>query len=310
MLHDHLNSRLLSMLKQHPLKEKRDFILGHAEPFVNIVVEEEENYETTGNSRIAGYPDLPPRLEWPSVDDDHYYTFIAQFNMSELPAEILDFFPKHGMLYFFLGSDDSASDIDHRIFYYDGDLSHLKKTFPPEGKEEISSGDRNFTGVKIFFEPGVTVKFDSDLGDYLSEHDEELYSKFYHHYDTIWGQYESFTEDHSLDAYFCRNGLQRLMYQYYRTEEQIREEAQNMREMGHECYAQELEEALPLLNQYKNNESFYQQQAEDWHQLFKLSSLDEACMCWWDVGFLQFYISKKDLEKRIFSNTYACIESS
>ncbi|MFS0558431.1 DUF1963 domain-containing protein [Brevibacillus sp. 179-C9.3 HS] len=261
------------------MKEYRNFILEHAEPFVNIVVEEEENYETIGNSRIAGYPDLPPGLVWPCVDDDHYYTFIAQFNMSELPAGTLDFFPKHGMLYFFLGLDEPASDVDHRIFYYDGEMSLLKKTLPPADKEEITSDDRNFTGVKISFEPGVTVKFDSELGNYLYEHDEELYDKLYRHHDTIWGQDEAFTHDHSMDAYFCRNGLQRLIYQYYRTEEQIREEAQKMQE-------------------------------QNWHQLFKLSSLDKARMCWWDVGYLQFYISKKDLEKRIFSNTYACIESS
>jgi uncharacterized protein YwqG len=111
------------MLEEHHVKEKKEYMLEHAEPFVKIIVEDEEDYFTTGNSRIAGYPDLPPGFEWPCEDDEHY-SFTAQFNLRELPADTLDLFPKHGMLYFFLGLDEPASDVDHRIFYYDGDMNY------------------------------------------------------------------------------------------------------------------------------------------------------------------------------------------
>lgn len=311
MLPEHLKNLLLSHLETHHLADKQEIILEHAEPCVEITVVEEEDYVQTGNSRIAGNPDLPPGFEWPCDEEDRYYTFIAQFNLSELPPETLDFFPTRGMLYFFLGLDEPASDVAHKTFYYDGELSLLKKTLPPEGKEEIASDERNFVGQKINFQPSVTLPVESEVCEHLYEHHIDLYDNLCSQSDTLWGQHKSYGGDSRLNAYLCRNGLNRLMYRYYKSEQQIREEAQQAREKGYAEYAQELEEeVLPLLRDYHQHLSYHQQQTQDWHLLFTLSSLDEAGMCWWDAGYVEFFIHKKDLEARNFSNTYACIATS
>ncbi|ALP36561.1 hypothetical protein ASL14_10690 [Paenibacillus sp. IHB B 3084] len=82
------------MLEEHLLDQDfKDAILQDAQDAIQFHVEHEENYEHVGNSRIAGYPDLPPTIEWPCNSDGEYYTFIAQINVSELPFSPYEGFP-------------------------------------------------------------------------------------------------------------------------------------------------------------------------------------------------------------------------
>ncbi len=248
MLPKELELELERIIGQHELEEISDLIYENAESCFEISLKKKENYERVGNSRIAGYPDLPSSIKWPCTENEHY-TFIAQINLSELSEDIVDYFPKQGMLYFFLGVDEPAYDISHKIFFFNGDLSELRKTLPPEGKEEVCLGYREFTSYQISFNTKICIPFESEVGEILVDKYEEAYHELCNSGDILWGQPETFSSNPKQDAYFCRNGLGKMMFNYYKSEEQIRKEAQEAKESGNTEYAQILQnEVLPLLN--------------------------------------------------------------
>lgn len=113
-----------------------------------------------GASKIGGYPDLPPSISIPefsgytgrSYNGDKIYQdrcsmqLIAQINLAEFAAYDRDKrLPEKGMLYFFWSGEDDyleylrengnlvfdGDDTEiHKVIYYDGDLSLLKRTKP------------------------------------------------------------------------------------------------------------------------------------------------------------------------------------
>lgn len=193
MLQPPLKDELTRILEGHSLDEElKEEIHQEAQAAIQFHVEHEENYEHIGNSRIAGYPDLPPSIEWPCDSDGEYYTFIAQINLGEMPFSPYEGLPHQGILYFFLGLDEPAYDIDHKIFYYNGDSSALKKTLPPTGKVEVCAENRGFTSYAISFQPIVTLRSEGELGDVLVDQYEELYELVCEQSDTVWGQHQSF----------------------------------------------------------------------------------------------------------------------
>lgn len=204
-----------------------------------------------------------------------------------------------------------ASDVEHKIFYFDGDLSKLKKTPPPEGKEECSAEYRGFTGCRITFQSGICVSASSEAEEVLMDEHEDVLELFQEHQDVLWGQPETFSGDPRQDAYFMRNGLDGLLYNFYKSEEDIKKEAQEARDRGSHEYAQTLEEkVLPQLTTYLKDKESHEARMRDWHLLLKISSIDDAGMCWWDAGYLEFLIDINDLKALNFSNTYADIVTS
>ena len=124
-----------------------------------------------GASKMGGYPDLPPGVEYPTMTgysvrqkrtDSIGETkptvamhLVLQLNCRELAesgADIDGLFPKTGMLYIFwsgeaddnhfnyyrknsgvyeLKVDDTSKENVNSIFWWDGDISQLKRTEPP-----------------------------------------------------------------------------------------------------------------------------------------------------------------------------------
>lgn len=101
MLPKSLQMELDNIIKEYGLEEIKAQLNKHAEASIELVLGEQENYEKIGNSRIAGYPDLPSSIEWPCDEDGEYWTFIAQINLSELPRNVVNELPQEGILYFF-----------------------------------------------------------------------------------------------------------------------------------------------------------------------------------------------------------------
>lgn len=115
-----------------------------------------------GASKMGGYPDLPPEIEYPTmsahtqqwrdVPAEHYeksaMQLVAQINLRQLTesgADVENLFLKTGMLYIFwsgelfnISEDDIISNVAEpdktkcfRVIYWDGDMSALKRTPPP-----------------------------------------------------------------------------------------------------------------------------------------------------------------------------------
>lgn len=80
-----------------------------------------------GSTKLGGTPDLPDSIKWPKE-----CSFIMQLNLQEIRPQMgFSFFqfkfPKTGILYFFADEEKSGEDM-RVVFYYNGDLSKLKRT--------------------------------------------------------------------------------------------------------------------------------------------------------------------------------------
>ena len=101
----------------------------------------------TGASKVGGFPDLPPEIEYPTMSaytetwligenkgkPRHYeksaMQLDAQINLYELAesgADVENLLPKTGMLYIFWNFE--FEECDYNFIYWDGDMSTLKRT--------------------------------------------------------------------------------------------------------------------------------------------------------------------------------------
>lgn len=173
-----------------PEKDLADYLyeLGETE-YADIVVSsrmnailierKESDSVPVGNSKIGGYPDLPPEISYPimsgfSEGDDHYaesaMQLAAQINLADIAAyDKDDLLPHTGMLYFFWSGEiidikqrDSLIPVQ-KVIYYNGDVSTLKRT-PPS----IPYYTKYFT--EVFEESAITFSCGTDyecLGNVL-----------------------------------------------------------------------------------------------------------------------------------------------
>ena len=132
-----------------------------------IYLEEDESENDCipiGVSKVGGFPDLPPEINFPTITGYTYHKpdgeieirdeipmhLVCQINLSELSesgADIDNLFPKSGMLYLFWSGEmfedffkpnsqwdvkvnDPSKTAIHKAFWWDGDFSVLKRTVP------------------------------------------------------------------------------------------------------------------------------------------------------------------------------------
>ncbi|WPK13642.1 YwqG family protein [Lysinibacillus louembei] len=292
-------------------QELTSLFLEHAKVAFRFELVGEETYEEVGNSRIAGQPDLPPSIEWPCTQEEEAYTFLAQINLNELPFLPSEDWPSTGMLYFFIGLDEPAYNIDHKVIYYNGDLTNLALTDLPEGVEEVNADEREFISHQVTWQPHLSLPDLGEDSDVLCAEYEELYTEVCDVSDALAGGLQSWAGETQLDAYLCRNGLEALLFNTYKIPERLEGEAQQALTDGRNQYADHLEKVvIPLLRQYKECEAQHEQAARNWQILFSLSSLNEVNMCWWDAGYLEFLIDIEDLKEGRFDNIYLNLATS
>lgn len=122
-----------------------------------------------GASKMGGFPDLPPNMEYPVMSgytmkwlkgqnagtteryEESAMQLVAQINLFELAeseADIEKLLPERGILYIFWSGEISPLESDDwteytldnpenkdyfKVIWWDGDMSKLKRTFPPCG---------------------------------------------------------------------------------------------------------------------------------------------------------------------------------
>ena len=114
------NERLLrSLIAKHRLQQVENAIVEQATECALLIRGQREDYAVVGNSRYGGVPDLPASIPWPHLLDG-YLNFLMQINLREIPSICGNTLPKSGMLYFFLASDDDASDVTAKVLFFGG----------------------------------------------------------------------------------------------------------------------------------------------------------------------------------------------
>jgi uncharacterized protein YwqG len=114
-----LGPRLRKAIKSAGLESCSKDLVRFARPCVAIVETDSKKDAPVGKSRIGGLPDLPPDVDWPEIEGE-LLSFILQINLKDVPGEVSGgLLPSKGLLSLFVGRNDSTSDVEHRVLFFD-----------------------------------------------------------------------------------------------------------------------------------------------------------------------------------------------
>lgn len=106
------------------LKKFEEYLRSTEKPSVEITFTQGETLPW--ESKCGGCPYLTGEADYPRDDEGRPMMFLAQINLDEMPP--LPYFPKHGLLQFYIGDDD----------YFGGD-SACRVIYIPEYKKDASA---------------------------------------------------------------------------------------------------------------------------------------------------------------------------
>ena len=274
-------------------------------------LKEKKDISVIGTTRQGGFPDLPESKNWP-VENGKAMSFLAQINLGELEPGFAPYLPTQGWLYFFMGEFQNWVSIPHRILYFDGPVSQLKQTSPPE---DSTPPEKIYKSYAISYLPGFTLygkELDIILDKYFSSGDypENIFDYFQGETGRVGGHPMSFQNYSEHNAYLALNSFDLLV-----------EYGISSKMMEHRILRQGLEEkepekvhflrteVYPVMDKYQKNFDFHKKEMQAVRPLFVLSS-DGDEMYWGDLGFLQFFIHEDDLAARRFDRTYCGVIST
>lgn len=254
-----------------------------------------------GSSRSGGLPDLPETLSWP-IHDGQAMAFLAQINFGELESDFVPYLPDSGWLYFFVSEPTVWHGIPHRVLYFDGPVEALQKTALPEDARTpfaiFSSNQYRFvTGFSLY-----STLFDKTFEGLSND---KLFGKavdlFQAECDRIGGFPMSFQPFSEFFAYLAFNRFD-LMLKYGTSEHyleyQIERKKMEETDPDHARFLRT--EVLSQIREYEKDRDHHKERMKELRTLLVVGS-DGDEMMWGDLGFLQFFIFKEDLEKRDFS---------
>ncbi|GAA0380773.1 YwqG family protein [Paenibacillus motobuensis] len=294
MLSENNKNRLERMVREHQFEHALGYLQESVRQGIRWSKKELEDYRESGASRIGGDPDLPMSLEWPLDSDGTPMTFLAQLRLSELTAQDeSSLLPKEGMLYFFVGVDEPAYNIEHKVLYLRDE--ELKEAYRRMAPEETSLEEK-FKGYKL--KARFTIE-PPNYGyvDYERVEDEE------HDYEQYEDLCFELTETDSDDL--------AVMFGYPATQHGDCEYEAALQMLTGAEYNYSVQDAMKQITKHlKGDVNKAEQEVCDTLLLLALDSDQEVGFCWWDAGELQFFIRKEDLLAGDFSHTYCSLYSS
>ena len=147
-----LEDRLQHDAEECGLAERWPRLRALARPCHAVELGPDADLDRLGASRLGGLPDLPAGMAWPERDGG-LLTFIGQINLGEVPR-LPTPLPENGILYFFLGVDEPASNIAHEVRFWNGPADQLRR---PEAPDESAFLNEDCT---VFRPAGVQLRAD------------------------------------------------------------------------------------------------------------------------------------------------------
>lgn len=268
------NTEFHAKLETHELSEA---LLKVAKLALTFEHTETDDYQTVGNTRFGGWPDLPESIPYPRFqaqdadgkEQSYAFEFLAQLNCKEL-APLQNFLPRDGILYFFLSHHEL---MQAKVIHWNGDLETLISGKLTELNDDdfFELPDAPYQGYQTKVTPEISLPF--SYASYVNTH--------------IFKGAEALLEP--------EDRLEAIGEQLELNPERGVHEVNSHVFTQHEC--PELQAALSKKGR-----------PEDWVVLLKVASAGE--FQWWDAGELFFVIHKSDLAKGDFSNIYVSLESS
>lgn len=240
-----------------------------------------------GASKMGGLPDLPDGIEWFRQERTNIpLSFVCQINFADTtPYDQASKLPDHGILYFFYDASMDMpwgfdpNDADGKVlYYYEGDLSNLKKANAPDDLEEAGS---LFAPSVMHFECAI------DFPDLESSAGEKLPLK----------------ED-DVDKYF------EILDGISEPDNKLLGHSNNIQG------GMELECELVSQKLYCGDPSGYiegrarglDKNTNRWNLLLQVDSNEDLGMMWGDAGRLYVWITDEDLEAKNFKAAWVILQ--
>lgn len=294
MLSANNQSKLEQIVCENQFEHIMDYLKESVRQGIRLSKKEIDTYTEICPSRIGGDPDLPDNEEWPLNSEGTPMTFLAQLRLSELvPHDVEALLPAKGMLYFFVGVDEPAYGIEHKVIYVSEDKLHEAKRYP---SPEVTTIEGQFTGYRVSarstLEPPNYGYVDYDIVE-DDEHDYEQY------------------EDLCFELNDNNSGDLAVMFGYPSTQHGDCEYEAALQLLTGQEYNYSTDSALEqITDHFKGDSDRAKQEVQDTLLLLALDSDQSVGFCWWDAGELQFFIRKEDLLAGNFTNTYCSLYSS
>lgn len=280
-----MNPELLEALRQrireHDLEAHEEAIIAQALPAVRLTLGSPSS-GAVGESRVGGVPDLPVGMAWPRNAAGEAYSFVLQINLADVPALAESPLPAKGLLHFFVGLDEPASDVDHLVLILDNE--DLAAAVQPDEAEFANDAYIGMPAHKLILEPFA------DVPRWATKDYEAL-------------TFDVMTEDENsgYDAIAKRKPREigQLLGHVATVGQDTREDAFVVREVNPE-----------FLYDYVEQAKLDMTQATRWRNLLRVDSIDELELMIWDAGFFNVLIKDIDFERLNFSRLYVAVETS
>ena len=270
-----LRKRLDDAIGAHGLSAMREAIARAAQPQIRLLAAEsdDEADPAVGASRLGGDPDLPAHLDWPLSRDGKHLLFIAQLDLSALPAWSGSPLPRTGWLWAFAGGEFPR---DAAILHWAGDVGQLRRRGMP-GEAVTVLGDEMDVPYDVvpLGRPRVAIDLPRDGDEYVAL--ERATGGENALRDGLSALLDEFAPDADRDAGAVVHLLDRMAF-------------------GGESPATEY--AV----------TYGKRVGDDWLSFMEV--FEAGSMNWSDSGSLIFLLRAAELSRGDFSNAYAIITSA
>ncbi|OZB95347.1 YwqG family protein [Paenibacillus sp. XY044] len=294
MISKNNENKLKQIVHEQQFEHALDYLMDTVRQGIRLSKNGVEDYRAAGCSRIGGDPDLPADVEWPFDSKGTPMTFLAQLRLRELvDHDEASLLPANGALYFFLGVDEPAYDIEHKVLYLQEEpLKDARRRPAPKA----TAIEDTFTGYRVSARSTMEPPNYGYVDYELVEDDEHDYE-----------QYEELCFE--LTGYNSSDVA--MLFGYPETQHGDCEYEAALKLLTGEKYNYSEAEAMKQITQHLNGDSDQaQQEIRDTLLLLALGSDDDVGFCWWDAGELQFFIRKEDMLAGNFNRTYCSLYSS
>ncbi|MFD3271146.1 YwqG family protein [Paenibacillus dendritiformis] len=281
-------------IKEYELEPAARHLMAVCRQGIRLDIGEPDDGASRGRSRVGGNPDLPPQAEWPRTADGEPMTFLAQLNLEQLAAcDSLKRLPAQGMLYFFVGIDEPAYDIEHRVIYA-ASADGLERR-APGGSTAL---DQEFDSFDALVRPTLEFPNYAYVDEDMVSFDDDSYERYLDFVMEMssageasenWGSMFGFAEgQHGDDEIEAACALI------------LRQE-----------YGYDPDQAMKALAaHYGGDAERARHEVDDMVMLLEIDSSDAVGFQWWDCGVLHFFIRGEDLRHGRFGRTYCSLYSS
>ncbi|KKO51051.1 YwqG family protein [Paenibacillus sp. DMB20] len=291
---EHNRIKLEQQLKEHGFEHALNYLMETTRQGVRCAKNGKADYTKPGRSRVGGDPDLPPTFAWPLTSDGKPMTFLVQLNMQDTAQrDANEWLPKTGMLSFFLGIDEPAYNIEHRVIWFDeSELLTVVRREPP--------GETALEETYAGFDLAERSSLEPPNYAYMDEDQVESENADYEDYEDLLFEIRDEGDDDIIQVFGYPTGQH----------DDAEYEAALYLLTG-EPYEYSMDKALTkIAAHFGGDKTKAKQEVADMLMLLELETDDDVGFCWWDAGVLHFFIRKEDLIAGRFDRTYCSLYSS